>query len=149
MGRLIPGTTIFITFSYHKLLTLTAIPVVSSLQNEVIMTQADIFYRLFDIIEERKTASPDSSYVAKLMHKGTEKINSKITEEAAEVCEAALEEDKDHLVYEICDLLFHTFVMAGHRDIKLEDITTELERRFGTSGLEEKARRTGNEPGSK
>ena len=106
---------------------------------------SDIFSSLFEVIEERKKSSPETSYVAKLMHKGTEKINSKITEEAGEVCEAALEEGKDHLVYEICDLLFHTLVLASYKEIKLDDIRAELERRFGTSGLVEKAGRTQNE----
>lgn len=106
---------------------------------------SDIFNRLFEVIEERKNSSPESSYVAKLMHKGTEKINSKIIEEAEEVCEAALEEDRAHLVYEICDLLFHTLVLASYKEIKLDDIRTELDRRFGTSGLVEKAGRTKNE----
>jgi len=106
----------------------------------------DIFDSLFEVLEERKKSSPESSYVAKLMHRGTGKINSKITEEAEEVCEAAMAEDKAHLVYEICDLLFHTFVLASYKDIKIDDIRTELGRRFGTSGLVEKAGRTKNEP---
>jgi phosphoribosyl-ATP pyrophosphohydrolase len=106
---------------------------------------SDIFTRLFEVINERKKASPDSSYVAKLMNRGTEKINSKITEEAGEVCEAALEDDKEHLVYEICDLLFHTFVLASHKDITIDDIKSEFGRRFGTSGLVEKAGRDNNE----
>lgn len=101
----------------------------------------DIFDRLFEVLNERKNSSPESSYTAKLMSKGAEKINSKITEEAAEVCEAALEDDREHLVYEICDLLFHTFVQAVHRGVSLDDIRNELHRRFGTSGLEEKAGR--------
>lgn len=100
-----------------------------------------VFDKLFDIITERKSSSPEESYVAKLMFKGTKKINSKIMEEAEEVCEAALEEDKEHLVYEICDLLFHTFVLAGYKDIKLEEIEKELGRRFGMSGIAEKASR--------
>ena len=100
-----------------------------------------IFNELFNVIEDRKAKDPSESYVSSLMHKGTPKINSKITEEAAEVCEAALEEDHDHLVYEICDLLFHTFVLAGHKGIKLEEIENELSRRFGTSGHTEKASR--------
>ncbi len=108
--------------------------------------ETDIFRRLFDVIEERKLSAPEVSYVAKLMNKGTEKINEKITEEAGEVCEAALEPDKNHLVHEICDLLFHTFVLASHREITIDDIKTELERRFGTSGLAEKAGRIKNEP---
>ncbi len=107
--------------------------------------ERDIFAGLFDVIKERKKASPESSYVAKLMHRGTEKINGKIIEEADEVCEAALEDDKQHLVYEICDLLFHTFVLASHKGIALEDIKAEFERRFGTSGLVEKAGRDNNE----
>lgn len=107
--------------------------------------ETDIFSRLFDVIGERKKASPDSSYVAKLMHRGTEKINGKIIEEADEVCEAALENDKQHLVYEICDLLFHTFVLASHKEITIEDIKAEFEKRFGTSGLVEKAGRNNNE----
>ncbi len=106
---------------------------------------SDIFTSLFEVIQERKKSSPETSYVAKLMHRGTEKINSKIIEEADEVCEAALEKDKEHLVYEICDLLFHTLVLASYKDIKLDDIRAELERRFGTSGLVEKAGRTQNE----
>ncbi len=105
------------------------------------MPQNDIFQMLFDVIEDRKKKDPSESYVAKLFSKGTEKINSKITEEAAEVCEAAQEEDKEHLIYEICDLLFHTFVLAGYKNITIDDLRAELEKRFGTSGLVEKAGR--------
>lgn len=100
-----------------------------------------MFNELFDTIEDRKGKLPSESYVSSLMSKGTQKINSKITEEAAEVCEAALEEDKDHLIYEICDLIFHTFVLAGYKNITLEEIEAELRRRHGTSGLVEKASR--------
>jgi len=100
-----------------------------------------IFDRLFEVIEQRKSEDIEKSYVARLMHKGAAKINEKILEEAAEVAEAALEQDRDHLIYEICDLLFHTFVMAGYKDITLKDIAGELERRFGKSGLVEKAER--------
>lgn len=103
--------------------------------------EISIFERLMEVIDERKKSTPEESYVASLMHKGTEKINKKILEEAGEVCEAALEQDKDHLVYEICDLIFHTFVMAGFKDITYNDIAAELERRFGTSGHVEKAGR--------
>jgi len=101
----------------------------------------DIFDRLFEVLNQRKNSSPESSYTARLMSLGTEKINSKITEEAAEVCEAALGEEREHLVYEICDLLFHAFVQAVHRGVSLDDIRNELHRRFGTSGLKEKADR--------
>lgn len=106
------------------------------------MAEKTIFIELEKIIAERKKSSPDESYVAKLMHRGTEKINSKIMEEAGEVCDAALEGDHDHLVYEICDLFFHTLVLAGHKNVTIDEISAELGRRFGTSGLVEKARRT-------
>ncbi len=101
----------------------------------------DIFDKLFEIINKRKEAEPKESYVAKLMSGGAWEINKKIMEEAGEVCEAALEDDREHLIYEICDLLFHSFVQASHCNISLDEIRSELERRFGMSGLEEKARR--------
>ena len=101
----------------------------------------NIFENLFQTIEERKSKDPSESYVSSLMQKGIEKINSKIREETEEVCEASLEDDKDHLVYEICDLLFHTFVLAGYKNITLSDIKKELSRRHGTSGHTEKASR--------
>jgi len=101
----------------------------------------DIFDRLFEVIEQRKKSSPEESYVSSLMNKGVEKIKSKIMEEAEEVCEAASEDDREHLVYEICDLLFHAFVLAGYSEITVKDIRKELERRFGTSGHTEKAGR--------
>jgi len=105
------------------------------------MNSNDVLSQLFETIENRKSSEPEKSYVASLMHKGTEKINKKILEEANEVCEAALENDKSHLIYEICDLMFHTFVLAGYKNITLHEITSELERRFDMSGLEEKANR--------
>ena len=106
------------------------------------MPDKTVFDELFDTILRRKSSgNPETSYVARLMHKGTEKINSKITEEAEEVCEAALEDDRKHLIYEVCDLLFHTFVLCGHKDIALSEIENELARRFGTSGIEEKESR--------
>ncbi|MBN1525644.1 MAG: phosphoribosyl-ATP diphosphatase [Spirochaetales bacterium] len=105
------------------------------------MKKNNIFHELFSILEQRKTASPESSYVARLFAEGTGKINEKIAEEAGEVCEAADETGTEHLVYEICDLLFHTFVLAAHKNITLQDIENELSRRYGKSGLEEKASR--------
>ena len=107
--------------------------------------ETDIFNRLFDVIEERKKGSPESSYVAKLMLKGAEKINDKIIEEANEVCEAALETDNSHLLHEICDLMFHTFVLASYKNISMDEIRSEFVRRFGISGLAEKAGRGNNE----
>lgn len=106
------------------------------------MAEKDILDKVFDVIEQRKAASPDTSYVAKLMAGGPEKINAKILEEAKEVCEAGLETDRQHLVNEIADLLFHTFVLAAHRGVGLDDIREIFQQRFGTSGLVEKARRS-------
>ena len=100
---------------------------------------------LFDTIENRKNSSPEKSYTAKLYNSGTEIINEKILEEAGEVCEAGLENDKEHLINEICDLLYHTFVLAGYKNIKLEEIEDELARRHGISGIEEKNRRKKDE----
>jgi phosphoribosyl-ATP pyrophosphohydrolase len=105
------------------------------------LNEDHIFKKLFDILESRKTASADESYTASLFRKGIEKINSKVKEESGEVIEAALEDDKSHLTYEICDLLFHTFVLASYKNISLEEIEKELERRFGKSGLQEKKER--------
>ena len=103
--------------------------------------EKDIFDRLFAVIESRKKSEPSISYVASLLTKGIPKISGKIMEEAGEVCGAAMEGDREHLVHEICDLLFHTFVLAGHQDITLKELKAELERRYGTGGHEEKARR--------
>ncbi len=100
--------------------------------------QDDIFQKLMDVIESRKGGDPSVSYVARLMTKGREKISEKIMEEAREVCDAAGENDPAHLTYEICDLFFHALVMASYADISLDQIRSELERRFGTSGIAEK-----------
>ncbi len=105
------------------------------------MQDKDILDQVFEVIESRKQASPETSYVARLMAGGAEKINAKILEEAGEVAEAGLADNKEHLTKELCDLLFHAFVLAGHRGVSLDDIRAVLRQRFGTSGLVEKARR--------
>lgn len=103
--------------------------------------QEDIFERLFSVIEERKNADPSSSYIARLYAKGLPKLTGKFIEEAGETVVAAYEDDKEHFVYELCDALFHAFVLAGYKSVTLADITNELTRRFGVSGLDEKANR--------
>lgn len=105
------------------------------------MSDSNVMDKLFEVIESRKNGDPENSYVAGLMQKGIQAINAKIIEEAQEVCEAAFEEDKEHLVHEICDLFFHGLVLASHKEIRLIDLENELKRRFGTSGLVEKANR--------
>ena len=96
------------------------------------------------VIAERKDNPSEKSYTSRLMAGGVEKIGRKITEEAAEVVEAAGEpgpEGHAHLVYEAADLIYHLLVMLGHRDATLAEVEAELARRFGVSGLEEKAAR--------
>lgn len=101
----------------------------------------ETFETLMSVIRGRKHADPSTSYTAKLMHAGIDTINKKIIEEAYETCMAAKENDKKHLTAEICDLIYHTFVLAGYSDISLADIAAELDRRSGMSGLAEKASR--------
>lgn len=109
---------------------------------------SDILKQLDEALEARKSESADSSYVASLYSKGLEKILKKVSEEASETIMAAkdLEHDetqknKDHLVYEIADLWFHTMVLLASKNLSSEDVTSELQRRFGLSGHEEKANR--------
>jgi phosphoribosyl-ATP pyrophosphohydrolase len=93
------------------------------------------------VLEQRKHAPADSSYVAKLYSQGLDKILKKVAEEAAETLLAAKDGDKQHLVYEIADLWFHTLVLLAHQDVPPEAVLQELARRFGLSGLTEKAQR--------
>ena len=93
------------------------------------------------VIEARKAASADSSYVAGLFEKGMNTILKKVGEEAAETIIAAKEDNDSQLVYETADLWFHTLVMLSARGLGPDDVLSELERRFDVSGLEEKAAR--------
>lgn len=102
----------------------------------------DILKQLETVLEARKEASADSSYVASLYDKGLDTILKKIGEESAEVIMAAKDDESDKIVYEVADLLFHTLVLLRFKDIELETVQAELARRFGLSGLEEKANRT-------
>jgi phosphoribosyl-ATP pyrophosphohydrolase len=98
--------------------------------------------QLADVLEQRKDADPDSSYVAQLYSKGLDKILKKIGEEATEVVMAAKDGDKDNVVYEVADLWFHTLVLLAQQDLSPDAVLKELDRRFGLSGLEEKASRS-------
>jgi len=100
--------------------------------------------RLEQTILARKAVPDEKSYTAKLLAGGVEKIGSKITEEAAEVVEAAGEpgeEGRQHTIREAGDLLYHLLVLLAARDVTLQEVEAELARRFGVSGLEEKASR--------
>ena len=101
----------------------------------------DTLEKLADVIEARKAAAAGESYVASLFDKGMNTILKKIGEETAETIVAAKEDDDAQLVYETADLWFHTLVMLAARGLGPGDVLAELERRFGMSGLEEKAAR--------
>jgi len=105
------------------------------------MAANDILAQLAQVLEARKTAAADSSYVASLYAKGTEKILKKIGEEATEVVIAGTQQDRDQIVYETADLWFHTLVLLAQQNIAPQEILDELARRFGLSGLDEKAAR--------
>lgn len=101
----------------------------------------EILAQLAEVLEERKQADPDSSYVARLYDKGLDAILKKIGEEATETVMAAKDGDKGQIVYEMADLWFHTLVLLAQQGLKPDDVLLELDRRFGVSGLEEKASR--------
>ncbi|OGP25588.1 MAG: hypothetical protein A2X99_04450 [Deltaproteobacteria bacterium GWB2_55_19] len=100
-----------------------------------------VLTELYSIIKERKKALPDKSYVASLYAKGLPKILEKVAEESAELIEAAKEKGKDDIVYEFCDLLFHSMVLLSNEGIEMDEAYKELARRFGISGIEEKGTR--------
>lgn len=101
----------------------------------------DVLDRLAELLEARKSADPQSSYVAKLYAKGMDGILKKIGEEATETIIAAKAGDAKQIVYETADLWFHCLVMLAKAGLKPQDVLDELARREGLSGLEEKANR--------
>ena len=102
---------------------------------------SDILNKLAAVLEARRNADPQSSYVAGLYAKGLDAILKKIGEEATETVLAAKTGERDKIIHETADLWFHTLIMLAQTGVKPDDILAELERRFGTSGLEEKAAR--------
>jgi phosphoribosyl-ATP pyrophosphohydrolase len=102
----------------------------------------DILDAVYQVVRERQQADADSSYVASLYAKGLDKILGKIGEEATETAVAAKGGDKDQVVYEMADLWFHCLVLLGYYELPPEKVFAELERRFGTSGIAEKASRS-------
>ena len=105
------------------------------------MSQQDVLDQLAAILEQRKSADAGSSYVASLYHKGLDAILKKIGEEATETVIAAKSGDKQQIIYETADLWFHTLVLLAEQGLHPQDVLAELERRFGTSGHDEKAAR--------
>lgn len=102
---------------------------------------SDILDRLAETLEARKSADPQSSYVAKLYAKGLDTILKKVGEEATETVIAAKGGDKGQLVYEMADLWFHSLVLLASQGLHPNDVLNELARREGLSGIEEKASR--------
>ncbi|MCP4430906.1 MAG: phosphoribosyl-ATP diphosphatase [Gammaproteobacteria bacterium] len=101
----------------------------------------DILARLMAVLESRKEAEPGSSYVASLYDKGLDAILKKIGEESAETIIAAKSGDKQQIVYETADLWFHCLVLLAQQNLTAQQVLDELERRFGLSGIDEKASR--------
>jgi len=108
----------------------------------------DVLKKLTDVLEARRNASPEESYVSSLHHKGLNKILEKVGEESIEAILAARDAEQsgetDKLIYETADLWFHSLVMLSHLGENAQSVLDELERRFDLSGLEEKANRNQN-----
>ena len=106
---------------------------------------SDVLQQLADVLAERRDADPETSYVAKLHHKGLNKILEKVGEEATETIIAAKDAERSgdvsELVYETADLWFHSLVALSHLGQPPQVVLDELARRFGMSGIEEKASR--------
>ena len=102
----------------------------------------EILKKLGEVLEQRKQSDADDSYVASLYKAGTDKILKKLGEEATETVIAGKGGNRDEIIYETADLWFHSMVLLAHNDIAPQVVLDELARRFGLSGLEEKANRT-------
>jgi phosphoribosyl-ATP pyrophosphohydrolase len=102
---------------------------------------AAILQRLYDTIASRKTADPNSSYTAKLLHQGRTMIAKKMGEEAVETAIAAVAQDGDAVVSESADLIYHLLVLWADCGIEPAEVWKKLAAREGTSGLAEKASR--------
>jgi phosphoribosyl-ATP pyrophosphohydrolase len=101
----------------------------------------DIIQAVYQVILDRKANPGENSYTSTLMHKGIDSILKKVGEEATEVVIAAKGGRRDEIVCETVDLIYHLLVMLGYHDIPPSEVYDELRRRFGISGLAEKASR--------
>ncbi len=106
------------------------------------LSQQEVLQQLAEVLESRKGASPDSSYVASLYDRGLDAILKKIGEEATETVMAAKDGDAEKIVYEVADLWFHSLVLLAQQGLGPKQVLDELQRRFGLSGLTEKAQRS-------
>jgi len=109
------------------------------------MDKNEVLNELMRVLEQRKGAAADSSYVASLYHKGLDAILKKIGEEATETVMAAKDvangANSDKLIYEVADLWFHSLILLAQQGLTADDVLAELARRFGVSGHDEKASR--------
>lgn len=112
------------------------------------MATNDIIDKIGQILEARKRANPETSYVSELYKGGLDRILEKIEEESAELIVAASDAEKskktDEVIHETADLWFHTLVLLAYLNESPHSILNELQKRFGTSGLTEKASRSTN-----
>jgi phosphoribosyl-ATP pyrophosphohydrolase len=102
---------------------------------------SQVLQELYAVICDRKAHPADSSYTASLLARGTDKILKKLGEEATELVIAGKGGERGEIVCETADVLYHALVLLAHRDIQFDDVLVELRRRFGVSGLAEKAAR--------
>jgi len=101
----------------------------------------EVLAELADTVAARRNTSPEISYTAKLLSQGIEKCAKKVGEEAVETALAAVSEDREHLVAEAADLLYHLLVVLRAREVPLAEVEAALAARVGMTGLEEKASR--------
>ena len=102
------------------------------------MSSDDILQRLSETLASRRTADPKTSYTAKLFAGGPDSILKKIGEESAELIMAAKDGDRQHIIYESSDLVYHIMVLLAFYGLSIEDVSRELHRREGVSGIDEK-----------
>ncbi|VAX16614.1 Phosphoribosyl-ATP pyrophosphatase [hydrothermal vent metagenome] len=101
----------------------------------------EIIKRIYDVAIERKSANPETSYVASLYKKGEDKILEKVGEEAIETILAHKSGDKEQIVYETADLWFHSIVALAQKEIDVTEVLHELDRRFGKTGIREEPKK--------
>ncbi|MBK1735365.1 phosphoribosyl-ATP diphosphatase [Halorhodospira abdelmalekii] len=108
---------------------------------DALQASDDLLRALAAVVEQRRHASPEHSYVARLHHKGLDAILKKVGEEATEAVLAAKGGEREQVVYETADLWFHSLIMLDACGVQIDEVLAELVRRMGRSGLEEKAAR--------
>ena len=95
------------------------------------MNNVNILEKLYEVVQKRRNADPETSYIAKRLKQGTAKIAQKLGEEAVETVIAAMEKDRAGIINESADLLFHWLLLLADSDIKVSEVMAELERREG------------------